>query len=100
MPEYTLLALGILAFCAGLAIRRVPLNHKSLLFFGVGIALLAQLLLDNLMTFLGLWAFNPNSILGVYVPVIPAENLLFGAAMFLFTVSVWESGIAQPNVNE
>ncbi len=47
-----------------------------------------QFVFDNWMAKIGFWHFNPSATLGVFVPYIPLENLLFGAALAWFAALV------------
>lgn len=89
--EYT--ALAIIGFALGwLAVLRCRLERK-LVIVGVAVAVLGQLAFDNYMSSLGLWKFAPQFILGVLVPIIPIENFLFGASLFMLTIASYESGL-------
>ncbi len=48
--------------------------------------LIAQLVFDNLFTYFGIWEFNPQHVLGIFVPFIPLENLVFGQVLLWFTL--------------
>ncbi len=85
-------ALAIIGFALGwLAAIKCGLERK-LVIAGVAVAVLGQLAFDNYMSSLGLWQFAPQFILGILVPIIPIENLLFGASLFMLTVASYESG--------
>ncbi|MDP2666793.1 MAG: lycopene cyclase domain-containing protein [Candidatus Diapherotrites archaeon] len=59
------------------------------LVFTTGIFLVFQLVFDNLFTSQGIWRFNPNAVLGIYLPIIPLENLLFGTALLWSTLILY-----------
>ena len=87
--EYTIMAVAAFALFAYLAFySRLP---KKPLAAGLGLAVLFQLVFDNLMTAAGLWIFNPAATLGIFLPYIPLENLLFGASLFLASAWSWEN---------
>ncbi|MCX8174774.1 MAG: lycopene cyclase domain-containing protein [Candidatus Micrarchaeota archaeon] len=87
--QYTLMAVGALAAAAFLAVR-ARLAPKPLAALAAA-ALFFQLVFDNLMTAQGLWVFDFSHTLGIAVPTIPLENLLFGLALALATVVSWEA---------
>ncbi|MEM4554520.1 MAG: lycopene cyclase domain-containing protein [Candidatus Anstonellaceae archaeon] len=86
--EYTLLSLLGLIASAYLALK-ARLDEKKLAAAGA-ICLFFQLIFDNLMTWVGLWVFDPAQILGILLPFIPAENLAFGLALMIATIASWE----------
>lgn len=49
---------------------------------GMAAILLLQLVFDNATAAAGFWTFNPATHLGILVPVIPIENLAFGATLY------------------
>lgn len=86
--EYSILTL--VAFAASTyLITRLAIPEKPL-WVALAIAVFFQLVFDNLMTAQGLWAFDFSKTVGVAIPYIPLENLVFGASLFLFTVWSWE----------
>jgi len=86
--QYTLFATVALVLSAALALR-AKLPHGPLLALSL-IAALSQLIFDNIMAAAGLWQFDFSQTLGIAVPVIPVENLLFGLALALATITSWE----------
>jgi lycopene cyclase domain-containing protein len=89
--EYTLMAVAALAFSAALCISsKIP---KKPALAACAIGLLLQLIFDNMMTAQGLWIFDFSKTLGIAVPIIPLENLLFGAALILASIWSWERGV-------
>ena len=90
--EYTMIsAVVLLAFLYyALAVVRIP--PKRLL-IAVAISVFFQLIFDNFTTSLGLWHFDFSKTLGIAVPVIPLENLFFGAALAIATIASWEKNI-------
>ncbi len=92
MTEYTLAAVAMVLVGLGLNLKFNPAfrqNQKAVL-WAAGIAILVQLVFDNLTVWRGFWHFNDAATLGVRLPFMPVENLFFGVALFLFTVAVWE----------
>lgn len=45
-----------------------------------------QLVFDNLFTYLGVWSFNSAETIGIFVPFIPIENLIYGQELLAFTI--------------
>ena len=86
--QYTIVAVAALAITAALAIK-MRLPAKPLLAASL-LAVFFQLAFDNIMTAAGLWTFDFSYTLGIAVPAIPLENLLFGLALMLATVVSWE----------
>jgi len=89
MLEYTalsLLAFGLSLYYA-LAVRK--LDKKSLLLVCI-ISIVFQLIFDNIMTALGLWIFDFSYTIGLKIPMIPLENLVFGISLTIATVASWE----------
>lgn len=91
MIEYTLVSVTALAFFWVLNEYSNPFfKNKKTVFVCLGIVVLAQFLADNWAAMRGFWIFNDAVTLGVRVPFIPLENLLFGTALFLCSVFWWE----------
>ena len=91
MIEYTLLCIVALAaayFFDHLLETRV--GRRRAFLYALAMALLTQLVVDNLTAWRGFWNFNRDMMLGMRVPVIPLENLLFGIALFYSTIISWE----------
>ncbi len=101
IPTYTAFALttlvGVILLDNGLNthVFRVR-NHP---FWAAAIAFVAfQLVFDNFFTARGLWLFDPTSLLGIFLPFIPIENLLFGFCLFSCTIILYEHFCrARPN---
>ncbi len=92
MMEYTAAAVLMFAVALGLNLKFNPVfqqNHMAAM-VALAVAALAQLIFDNLTVWRGFWQFKQAAISGVLLPWMPVENLLFGLALMLFTVLVWE----------
>jgi lycopene cyclase domain-containing protein len=86
--QYTLLSLLALLLALASAIYlKLPAKPLLLLCF---LSIFFQLIFDNIMTWAGLWEFDFSQTLGLSLPFIPLENLLFGLALALFMVAGWE----------
>ena len=90
IPLYTLEVLvalcliGILDYALGTRVVK-----KRGFWRALSLALVFQLLFDNITTRTGFWRFNPAVTLGAFLPRIPVENLLFGAGLFWLAAMVW-----------
>lgn len=87
--EYTLISIVVLLASLYYALAVVKLSFRYLL-ITVAISVFFQLIFDNYMTSVGLWSFDFTKTLGLAVPTIPLENLLFGAALAIATIASWE----------
>ena len=91
MMEYTawsLAALGGVVLLDFLA--RTHLIRPTPPFLFTTLAFLAfQLVFDNLFTWHGIWVFNPEEVIGIYLPFIPLENLFFGLALLWGTLILY-----------
>jgi len=91
MIEYTLLCIVALAAAYLFDhLLKTRVSSRRTFLYALALALLTQLVVDNLTAWRGFWNFNRDMMLGVRVPVIPLENLLFGIALFYSTIISWE----------
>ncbi len=92
MTEYTLAAVAMVLVGLGLNFRFNPVfrENKKAVLLASFVAVAAQLVFDNLTVWRGFWHFNDVAMSGIRIPFMPVENLLFGLALFLFTVVMWE----------
>lgn len=92
MMEYTLAAVVmlVLAMAANLRWNTAVRQSPRAFAMALSLAAVAQLVFDNVTVWRGFWQFNEAAISGIRVPFMPIENLLFGLALFLFTVLAWE----------
>jgi lycopene cyclase domain-containing protein len=65
-------------------------RERKVFLCALALTLLTQLVVDNITAWRGFWSFNEKMIVGVRLPVIPFENLLFGISLFYATVISWE----------
>lgn len=92
MMEYTVAAVAMFVVGLGLNLKYNPVfqkNRNAVLWAG-GLVALAQLIFDNLTVWRGFWQFNDAATLGLRIPFMPLENLLFGLSLFFFAVWLWE----------
>lgn len=91
IPVYTITAIIMLFLAFFLNYRYNPhFQNEKMVSVGVFLAILFQFIFDNLTAWRGFWVFDDAVTLGIRVPVIPVENLIFGVSLFLFTVLFWE----------
>lgn len=88
--EYFIISIIVLTLSLFFALRIAKLNPRLMLLV-CAISVFFQLIFDNYFTYLGLWIFDFSHTIGILLPVIPLENLLFGIALTIATVASWES---------
>lgn len=88
---YTALALlGVAAaLLIDLAVLRTRLVTTGRFYFAWGVLVFFQLLTNGWLTGRGIVQYSPEAILGVRIAYAPIEDLAFGFALILFTLSVW-----------
>ena len=89
--NYTLTAglgvlLAILIDC--LALRTMLLRRKAF-WVAYAIVLFFQLIVNGLLTGLEIVRYDPDRILGLRLVYAPVEDIAFGFAMVLITLSLW-----------
>ena len=90
---YTLLAvLGVLTAAAVdvLVLRTILLRSKAF-WVAYAIVLFFQLAVNGLLTGLPVVRYDPAAIIGWRLVYAPVEDVLFGFAMIVVTLSVWVS---------
>jgi lycopene cyclase domain-containing protein len=90
---YTALAgIGIVvAVLVDLVIVRSRLLLTIRFWFAWAILVFFQLLTNGWLTGLGIVQYDPEVILGLRVAYAPVEDLAFGFALILITLSVWRA---------
>ena len=88
---YTMLVVGALlgsAACDLVVLRTNLLRRKA---FWVSYAIMVgfQLLVNGVLTGLGVVQYDPDTILGLRLAYAPVEDLGFGFALILLTLSCW-----------
>jgi lycopene cyclase domain-containing protein len=82
--------LGVLAAALlDLAALRTRLLRRRAFWVAYAIVLFFQLVVNGLLTGLKIVRYDPDAILGLRVAYAPVEDLLFGFAMVLATLSLW-----------
>ena len=93
MYEYTLVALIALLFIIILDRKllrtRIIAWKNSRLWKTTAVFVLFQLVLDNYFTAKGLLVFNPHTVIGIYLPFIPIENILFGIELLWLSIILY-----------
>lgn len=89
--SYTLAALcGVLgAALVDLALLRTMLLRRKAFWTAYAIVAFFQLVVNGLLTGLGVVRYDRNRILGARIVYAPVEDLLFGFALVLVTLSFW-----------
>ncbi|HET6878437.1 MAG TPA: lycopene cyclase domain-containing protein [Jatrophihabitans sp.] len=90
---YTVAALVGVAAAVGvdLLLTRTRLLLTRTFWVAYAIVLFFQLVVNGLLTGLRIVRYDPAQILGPRLAFAPVEDLLFGFAMILFTLSLWVS---------
>jgi lycopene cyclase domain-containing protein len=88
---YTVAALlGVAgALAVDLLVLRTRLVTRAVFWATYPIIIAFQLLSNGILTGRGIVIYDPAAILGWRIAYAPVEDLLFGFAMVLFTLSVW-----------
>jgi lycopene cyclase domain-containing protein len=82
--------LGVLGAAAlDLAVLRTAMLRRKAFWTAYSIVLLFQLGVNGLLTGLRIVRYDPDAVLGWRIAYAPVEDLLFGFAMVLMTLSVW-----------
>jgi len=89
--SYTTAALiGVVAAsCVDLAVLRTRLLTRKVFWTAYAIVLASQLVVNGILTGRGIVLYDPHAITGVRIAYAPIEDLAFGFAMVLLTLSTW-----------
>jgi lycopene cyclase domain-containing protein len=89
--SYTQLAIAaaVLALAIDLLLTRTALVRRKAFWVSYAIVLIGQLLVNGVLTGARVVRYDPRAIIGVRVIFAPVEDLLFGFAMVLITLSSW-----------
>jgi lycopene cyclase domain-containing protein len=83
-------ALGVLgAVLVDLFVLRTRLVTKVVFWATYPIIIVFQLLSNGILTSRGIVLYNPEAIIGVRLAYAPIEDLFFGFALVLFSLSIW-----------
>jgi lycopene cyclase domain-containing protein len=72
-----------------LAVYRTRIVTRRVFWAAYAIVVVFQLLMNGVLTGLGVVTYDPAAIWGPRIAYAPVEDLLFGFAMVLLTLSVW-----------
>jgi lycopene cyclase domain-containing protein len=88
---YTVAAfLGVVvAVAVDLFVLRTRLVTRVVFWATYPIVIVFQLLSNGILTGRGIVLYNPSDILGLRIVHAPVEDLFFGFAMVLLTLSIW-----------
>ena len=88
---YTIAAIlgAAAAVVLDLAVLRTGLVRRRVFWATYPIVLAFQLLFNGVLTGRGVVRYDPQTILGVRVAYAPVEDLVFGFALVLATLSTW-----------
>jgi len=82
--------LGVLAALAvDLVVLRTRLVTRRVWWAAYGIVAFFQLVTNGVLTGRRIVVYNPDQIIGLRIVYAPVEDLLFGFAMVLLTLSTW-----------
>ncbi|MEO9139661.1 MAG: lycopene cyclase domain-containing protein [Jatrophihabitans sp.] len=89
--SYTWAAMfGVLVSIAiDLGLLRTRLVTRRVFWVSYAIIVFFQLVVNGLLTGLDIVRYDPDRILGLRIVFAPVEDLLFGFAMVLLTLSLW-----------
>ena len=92
MTYSTSVLLGVAgALAVDLLVLRTRLVFRRAFWMAYAIVLYFQLAVNGLLTGLKIVRYDPSTIIGWRVAYAPVEDLLFGFALALTTLSVWVS---------
>lgn len=89
--SYTLLAVVgvVLAVLLDLVVLRTKLLLGKAFWVAYGIIVFFQLVSNGVLTGIPIVRYDPGTIIGLRLVNAPVEDLLFGFAMVMLTLSVW-----------
>jgi lycopene cyclase domain-containing protein len=91
--SYTALSLlgVVVAALVDVAVLRTNLLRRKAFWTAYAIVVFFQLVTNGLLTGLRIVRYDPDRIIGLKIVYAPVEDLLFGFAMILLTLSLWVS---------
>jgi len=89
--SYTWLAVAavLAAACCDLLLLRTRLLRRRAFWVSYAILFCCQLLVNGVLTGLRVVRYDPSAILGARLAYAPVEDLAFGFALILTTLSTW-----------
>jgi lycopene cyclase domain-containing protein len=90
-PSYTLavVAGAIVVVVIDLAVTRVRLVTRKAFWTAYAIILAFQLIVNGVLTGRPVVRYRPSAIIGIRLAYAPVEDLVFGFALVLLTLTVW-----------
>jgi lycopene cyclase domain-containing protein len=86
----TLAVLAVVAvLVVDLAVYRTRMVTRRVFWVAYAIVITFQLLMNGVLTGLGVVVYDPNAIWGPRIAYAPVEDLLFGFAMVTLTLATW-----------
>jgi lycopene cyclase domain-containing protein len=90
MSYTALAALGVtLAIGADVLVFRTGLLGRKAFWTAYAIVLVFQLIVNGVLTGLPVVRYNSDAIVGTRIAYAPVEDLLFGFALVLWTLTLW-----------
>lgn len=91
IPAYSaaVVAVFFLVFLLDRALQTKIIRLEPRIVYTTIVFIIFQLIFDNFFTERGLWVFNSAEIVGIFVPIIPLENIFFGVEMLWFTLILY-----------
>jgi lycopene cyclase domain-containing protein len=87
-PVAAVIAVAVTALL-DLLVLRTHLLRRRAFWVAYGIVLFFQLVVNGVLTGLRMVEYDPRHIVGLHLVFAPVEDLLFGFAMVLLTLSLW-----------
>ncbi len=88
MKEYTIASIAVLCLAAALAGWR-GMHRRRATWLGLGAFAALTVGFDALLTEIGVFTYDPRFLLGIRLGRMPAEDLLYGLALYLTAVTVY-----------
>lgn len=79
----------VLAAIIDLAVLRTSLLMRKAFWVAYAIMVFFQLIVNGLLTGIPIVRYDPDAIIGWRIVHAPVEDVLFGFALILFTLSLW-----------
>ena len=79
----------VIAVLVDVVVLRTKLLRRKAFWTSYAIMVFFQLIINGVLTGIPIVRYDPNAIIGWRLVYAPVEDLLFGFAMILFTLSLW-----------
>ena len=89
--SYSALAVGAVVgvLVVDLAVYRTRMVTRPVFWVAYAIVIVFQLLMNGVLTGLGVVVYDPDAIWGLRIAYAPVEDLLFGFALVTLTLASW-----------